>query len=470
MRCVKVTALLAFISWLGSVSSLPSFVEWDDDFITRDVVVVGGGAAGTYAAIRLQELGKSVVLVEKQIRLGGHTDTYYDPVAGPIDHGVWVYSNTTEARDFFAHLNIPLRVEQLPDSADSLRFDFRTGQPVPPPGGSAIDAITRYVSLLMQHPYLADGYDLPYPVPDDLVMPFGKFVEKYDLAAAVPLIMAYVQGYADVVNYPTVYIMKYFNMNVVQGIQSGFLRPASGVNQDTFTAAANELGDDVLLNSTVSEIYRPHPESNSYQTEPYPQKITVNTPSGPLKIRAHKIIVAMPPAPENLAPFDLDHREAGIFSKFQSSAYYSAVLRILGLPISQILNHGIDTPYNVAALPGSYNFYPVAPDLDLYMVFFGGGAEPLPRETVLQTIRDNALALRNAGYPVMEPEVRAYSNHAPYGFHVSSREIKGGFYKGLYGLQGYRGTFYTGAAFHEHDSGALWRFTERLIREQILND
>jgi len=44
-----------------------------DAIITRDVVVIGGGATGTYAAIRLRDLGKSVVVVETNDRLGGHT-------------------------------------------------------------------------------------------------------------------------------------------------------------------------------------------------------------------------------------------------------------------------------------------------------------------------------------------------------------------------------------------------------------
>ena len=32
---------------------------------SRDVCIIGGGAAGTYAAVRLSDLGQSVVVVEK---------------------------------------------------------------------------------------------------------------------------------------------------------------------------------------------------------------------------------------------------------------------------------------------------------------------------------------------------------------------------------------------------------------------
>ena len=41
------------------------------EVLQRDVCVIGGGASGTYAAVRLQQMGKSVALIEKQSRLGG---------------------------------------------------------------------------------------------------------------------------------------------------------------------------------------------------------------------------------------------------------------------------------------------------------------------------------------------------------------------------------------------------------------
>ena len=38
--------------------------------LTRDVAIVGGGASGAYAAVRLREdFGKSVVVIEKQDHL-----------------------------------------------------------------------------------------------------------------------------------------------------------------------------------------------------------------------------------------------------------------------------------------------------------------------------------------------------------------------------------------------------------------
>jgi hypothetical protein len=65
-----------------------------EDTITVDVAIIGGGATGTYAAVRLQDYGKSVLVIEKSGRLGGHTETYFatdapPPFTGaPVDYGV----------------------------------------------------------------------------------------------------------------------------------------------------------------------------------------------------------------------------------------------------------------------------------------------------------------------------------------------------------------------------------------------
>ncbi|KAJ6076985.1 hypothetical protein N7499_008966 [Penicillium canescens] len=68
--------------------------------ISKDVVVVGGGAAGAYAAVRLREdYGKSIALVEREARLGGAVDIWTDLKTGmPYELGVEAfldYGNAT---------------------------------------------------------------------------------------------------------------------------------------------------------------------------------------------------------------------------------------------------------------------------------------------------------------------------------------------------------------------------------------
>lgn len=80
-----------------------------DSVISRDFTIVGGGSAGTYAAIRLQDLSYSVAVIEQTGRLGGHTQTYDDPATGEtIDYGVRAWHKIPEVNNYFARLNVSL--------------------------------------------------------------------------------------------------------------------------------------------------------------------------------------------------------------------------------------------------------------------------------------------------------------------------------------------------------------------------
>lgn len=467
--------------WLGIVGASPSHYaksdsddsNWDgtlENIITRDVCVIGGGASGTYAAIRLRELNQSVVLIEKEDHLGGHTRTYHDPATGtPIDYGVWVYENNTEATNFFAHFNISLTVHDFTRiSQGSQRYDLRTGEPVPPPTGNVTDAMVRYAEQLLKYPYLSEGWDLPDPVPEDLLLSFRDFVAKYDLAAAVEIIILYVQGLrGNILDYPMVYIMKYFSLGVLQGVQSGFSTTENYDNSRLYAAAQAELGEDVLLSSTAISMRREvvDPKTGSEQ-----HHILVRTPTSVRLIKANKLIVTIPPTLSNLEGLDLDDHEESIFAQFQSSFYYTTVLSLSDIPTDvQILNRGIDTEYNIPVLPGIYVFSPSSLP-GIFKGFIGGGDQNLTEEQVTQIVQDNALSLRKAGYNVETPEILAYGNHSPFELFVSAEAITDGFYRDLYSLQGYRGTWYSGAALHAHSSAALWKFTESVLVDKVLGD
>lgn len=58
---------LLLLSLFGHCLAFPTTKKWTK----KEVCVIGGGASGTYAAVRLQQMGVSVALVEKEGKLGG---------------------------------------------------------------------------------------------------------------------------------------------------------------------------------------------------------------------------------------------------------------------------------------------------------------------------------------------------------------------------------------------------------------
>jgi phytoene dehydrogenase-like protein len=176
----------------------PSAPDYDwkpEDIITRDVAIIGGGASGTYAAVRIRDMNQSVVIVEKKDRLGGHTETYTDPVTGAtIDIGVVVWHDIDIVKNFFARFNVALvnTLSANPGQTTPVFVDFRTGAVVAnfiP--SDPTTAFSLYAEQIAQYPYLDAGFDLPSPVPADLLLPFGDFATKHNLSAAVQTIFQF---------------------------------------------------------------------------------------------------------------------------------------------------------------------------------------------------------------------------------------------------------------------------------------
>ena len=85
-------ALCCFCLWGLADYSFDATLYNPQDVITTDVAVVGGGSAGVYTAVRLQDHNKSTVIIEKNDYIGGHAETYIDPQSNfPINLGVIVF-------------------------------------------------------------------------------------------------------------------------------------------------------------------------------------------------------------------------------------------------------------------------------------------------------------------------------------------------------------------------------------------
>ncbi len=430
--------------------------------ITRDVCVLGGGSAGTYAALRLRDLGKSVVVIERKSRLGGHAETYVDPTTGvPIDIGVVVLENVDVVRNYTARFGVQL--VPLPTGGggggETAFVDLRTGRRVqgyaPPAPADFGAALFKYRQVIAQnYPYLDSGFNLPDPVPAELARPFSEFVQRYGLQALFPTLFEYGQGIGNVLADSTLYVLKLFSARVADAILgTGFLIAPGGV-AELYDAAEVELGDDVLFEAQATCVDRSHRGRI---------KVTVDTGCGEQRILCKKLVVAFPPTYASLLPLDLDGTEKSLLGRFRQNHYSTGVVKLQGMPAGVgVQNTGDGTPYNLPPLPGIYGLSP-SPVPGLYNVKYGS-AFPLPDALVRQAIVADIRRLQSAGtFPVSFEEFEIFSNHAPFQLMVPADDIANGFYKALNSLQGRNGTFYTGAAFQTNDSSLIWSFTESLL-------
>lgn len=449
------------LAFLGRISAHINPAAFSSkDILNYDVCVIGGGAAGTYAAIRLRDLNKTVAVVETQGRLGGHTVTYTDPASkATIDIGVIVFNNEDLTKNYFGRFNVSLTVANFDTPGVTNEYvDFRTGKIVKgyvKPNGTA--AYRAYATQLARHPFLDLSLgNIPQPVPADLLLSFGDFIKKYSLQDAIPQFYSYGQGFGDILNLPALYAFKYFNTNNFQAA----LTTTRNDNSELYRKAQAELGADALLNSNVLAMDR---------SDPNFVKVLVKTPSGRKLIKAKKILSTIPPLLSNLRGFDLDATERPLFKQFKYHTYYVGLLSNSGIPDTlQLQNVGKDTPYNLPVLPAAYYISPTKiPGLH----FFQAGTpetEVLSSRQIQAEVVGSIKRMRAVGtLPSTNatPNYAIFANHVPYSIYVPPSVIATGFYNKVFALQGRKNTYWSGAAFVTHDSSAIWKYTETLIKD-----
>ncbi|CZR51449.1 uncharacterized protein PAC_01325 [Phialocephala subalpina] len=179
-----------------------------EDIITRDVCIIGGSSTGTYSAVLLGVFNKSVAhrLRQKSSRRC--------PSNG------WI-------------------------SGPANRYWVRVGQ---------YDSFGGCSRRILHAAFKVSGVErgfIPDPVPEDLLMPFGDFVKKYSLEAAVYTIFQLSQSMGDIYHTLTLYVMKVIGLDLLKNLESGFLTTARHDNSEPYQKAQATLSKDPLLNSTV---------------------------------------------------------------------------------------------------------------------------------------------------------------------------------------------------------------------------
>ncbi|MCJ1318616.1 hypothetical protein MMC15_003946 [Xylographa vitiligo] len=421
------------------------------NIITIDVAVIGGGSSGTYGAIKLKDMGRSVVVVEQHDVLGGHENTYIDPTTQtPIDYGTQAYWNISVVTDFFARYDIPIETFGF-SGGSNIYADFTTGKALA--GFAPSTNFTPYANQLYKYPYLLNSWTLPYPVPSDLLLPFSEFISKYSLQNIAYSIYSNSLGIGNILQQLTVNVFKIFDAAYLDGLKGGDVATTNHDNGELYVKALAELGSSALMSSTVIAAQRPSDKESV--------KLVVRTPTGNKLIVAKKLLISIPPLVTTLAPFDLDSEETNLFKEWTYSGYYNGLVQNTGLAAgTRYVNAAAQNLYNIPTLPAVYEIVPTRV-AGIYYYWYGSQGTQ-PQATIQAEVAATIGKLTNST-STSGLEFVAFSSHTPFKLVVSANDISSGFYKGLEGLQGHKNTYWTGAAFLSHSSGELWNYTQALL-------
>jgi hypothetical protein len=439
------------------------------DIIERDVAIIGCGSSGTHASISLKDMGYTSIIVERTTRIGGHTETYFDPASGaPVDYGVVIFHDEDIIQNYFSRFNITLTKNI--STLHSRTFDLRTGEAFTDDAFSpeqTATALRKYVEIISQWPDLDRGMFLPDPVPEDLTMSLGAFVKKHSIEAMVPLFSQLNPGLGDLLSVPMVENLRVAGLSLVRSLAAGFVTTEGHANQELYKRAQAELLEDssLLLDSEV--IFTKRSDAGV--------RLVVMTPQGKKMIIARRLLVTIPPRVSMIKNFDLSHNEMNVFSKFVNAGYFTSVVNNTGIPANlSVYNSDPLMPFRIPQLPSVYSIQETRVP-GLHTAYYG-----TPRSlatswssdaTVQAAIVRDIQRLQSSNPQLMGqtvPNFVASSFHTPFYLQVNGIDTQHGFYKSLYALQGARNTYWTGAAWRAQDSSSLWRFNEQIVVPRLV--
>lgn len=429
------------------------------DVIETEFAIIGGGAAGTYAAIGLTDQNKTFIMVEISDRLGGHTVAYKDAQEGVVvDFGVQIHLDDAIVRNFFARLNCSLAPVQLKDFGRPAYYDFSEQVDLPnyTPGHAGAD----YAALFSTYPYVQDLSTLPANVPSELLLNWPEFAKEKNLSyGSTQQGLSWPATPGNPLDTTALAILNDGNLIELAEFAGAGVADASHDNSRIYTNALAELEPFVLLNSHVVAAWRG-------PTRDCGVKLVVKTPSGLKLVKAKQLILGMPPTLDNMIPFGLDQQEYEILSLISGKHYYGGVVNNTGLEDHvAYTNVGEATPFHVAALPGVVE---IAPSAYLGYQFYWYNSETAQTQDQVEAATRSTIRWlqTQSNGTELEPNFLDYSDFSPFHLSPPSHDIENGWYSKMDGLQGYRNTWYIGALYVV-GSTQVWNSTHTLLSKII---
>jgi hypothetical protein len=442
--------------------------------IDVDVAVVGGGAAGTYAAVRLREdFNTSVVLIEPKSHLGGHVSTYTVPETNTtLEYGVQSYIKNTAVIDFFARFGVntqPFAARRL----TAINVDVETGAKLTtyilPTANATAEALNRWLVIVSKYETILEpGYwtfPPPQAIPPEFLIPFESFAKLHNLEAAIPRIIAISGvGYGGIRHLLTFHIMQAFGTSLTRQVLANQLLAPVESNSLVYQRALELLRSDVLLEATVQGVERTSTGA----------RIVVRQGTQEYRVHAKRILFTAPPMPGTLAPYGIDQQEKAVFAKLAVAGNFIGVAKIACIPenTSVVYIPSSAVPDNQVALkdwPYQLRLDSTGPTgLGMFRVVLGANYT-LSHAEFEKLVTQGVKRLQDAGTVTgnCSVEFKASSDHTRTVWEQSAEELKGGFVQELYALQGRRGMWYSGSVWATPYSSTIWAYTDEVLGKLI---
>ncbi|KAM0414622.1 hypothetical protein ACHAPT_013532 [Fusarium lateritium] len=457
---IKAPAVLIAVSTLAFPSLTGAVTV---KHINKDVIVVGGGAAGAYAAVLLREdHGKSIVLIEKEV------NTWTEPETGiPYELRVKAFLNYGKAKDFFARFNVSVEPYST-EPVKNCHADFSTGQGVQytaPTDAERTAAFQIYVDVVGQYEdYMLPGpWNFPTPdkIPQDLLLPFGQFAKKHGIEAVVPTIWeTSAVALGEITSQPT-FVIQSFPVPLAQAYlgKAELLLPVSRRNQDIYDKVAESLGDDVLYGNVVI---------NAKRTSRGVTVLSKGTDGHLTKITAKRLLVAIAPTLPNLSSFKPDKHERKVLSKVMYTRAYAGAITSSSLPLNTTLKN-TDPSGNWLTCPdlSLLQWYKSINSTSLSHKIMMFGNETLDAQDAKAIVEQSFKELMAAGSLENEAsdgiEWLEFADHGSVNVRVGLEDLKAGYVQDLYSLQGHLSTWYTGPAWSAQLHTPIWAFSDSVV-------
>lgn len=445
------------VSFICSLSVFFSSTVRSESDTSLRIAIVGAGISGLTAAYTLDRLGyHNVTVFEADKRVGGKILSYeYEGQSYDLG-GVIATEDYRTVFDIARNLGIQFK----PEARKAV---------VVTPSGQSIELTDypRYYAPTLQRLFALRAFNRVKrrygavfepgfaSASEDLAMNFSDFVALNRIDAIAeplrPFIVGTGYGYYEEV--PALYALKLLKTlvrtDVRHSIDEWFAvnRPLAwavpGGFQSLWEAVASGLS--VKVNCPVTRVSRRR--SNDGQI-----RVDVTACEG--RQNFDRIIVATP-LDTALSFLDSTSDERNLFSRIQNYTYYSTLFTAAGLPNNSALflaGHCHRTAINhVVALANA------RADSSVWIAYQLAETKA-DDAAIFQKLKDD---VRDVGGTVMSLIVQKRWNYFP---HVTSDDIRSGFYARLEGMQGLQGTFYVGSALSMETAEHVAEYSQSLVR------